>query len=768
MILWAIVLQASLVSAQTTIEQSLIGTVRDDVTSISLKGATVSVIGSDLGAVTDEKGQFRITLSTGRYSLFVSHVGYEGKVIQEVLISASKETVLDINLVNSPTQLEEIVIEGRPELTEIGNRDITIEQTLRYAATFYDPARLVESLPAASNVNDQNNNISVRGVSPTWNQWYLEGVEIANPNHLSNAGTLSDRPTQNGGGVNILSAQMLSTSSFKYQNYGVDYGNALGGIFDMRLRNGSNLEPSFTAQASLLGFDFAAETPVGDKGASILANYRYSFTGLLAGMGVDFGGESIGFQDLAINFYKPYDGGYLKIFGMGGLSYNNFNALDSLVDVEEEKQLYDIDYIGKMLALGISNKVALNSKTSVTSTMVLSLNHSIREQRRMLALSETSERGTRYRMLNNKLSGKLFLANQLTNRLNFRVGMSFTLSDPSIRQTNILDIAPIINQDFNETLLLVQPFMNSNWWISNALLADIGVRTTYYTDNEELYFLPRGKLTYFLDENNSISIASGRFAQVAPLEVLLAVFDNGNELITSINNSISYSISMRKAVLDAEIFFNQYDQVPILPDFSGDFNQNFSTFNQDEFYDLTALTPIGKAIVYGVQMNYEQTLTKDWYYLIGGTYYQSSYEANGDKTDSRWNGEYGCNATIGREFQLRTKKEKHRSFNANARVIYQGGFLENPIDESLSNTAKRIIYDYSDPYSVKTDDYFRLDLRFSWRVEKPGYTRTLSIDLQNATNQQNYASRYFDEITDQIETRYQLGLIPLLTYRVEF
>ena len=62
--------------------------------------------------------------------------------------------------------------------------------------------------------NDQANHLVIRGNSPNALSWRLEGVEIVNPNHLSNAGTFGDRATQNGGGVNILSAQMLGNSDF--------------------------------------------------------------------------------------------------------------------------------------------------------------------------------------------------------------------------------------------------------------------------------------------------------------------------------------------------------------------------------------------------------------------------------------------------------------------------------------------------------------------------------------------------------------------------
>ncbi len=53
--------------------------------------------------------------------------------------------------------------------------------------------------------NDGNNTISIRGNSPNGLLWRMEGVDIPNPNHFSSVGT-------SGGGVSILSAQLLSNS----------------------------------------------------------------------------------------------------------------------------------------------------------------------------------------------------------------------------------------------------------------------------------------------------------------------------------------------------------------------------------------------------------------------------------------------------------------------------------------------------------------------------------------------------------------------------
>ncbi len=73
-----------------------------------------------------------------------------------------------------------------------------------------------------------------------------------------------------------------------------------------------------------------------------------------------------------------------------------------------------------------------------------------------------------------------------------------------------------------------------------------------------------------------------------------------------------------------------------------------------------------------------------------------------------------------------------------------------------------------EPYSAQLATYYRLDLRVYLKREHQGRTGMWALDLQNATNAQNEAYRYFDTRKDEVVTKYQLGLIPNLSYRIEF
>ena len=347
--------------------------------SSPLIGASVQLLPTRpaIGTTTNETGGYVLeSVAVGRYQLRVSFIGYEQVIVQEVLVESGKEVVLDIQLLETATALDAIVVRASRDYqrgpAKLSNYRLSVEETRRFPATFNDPARLTLAYPGVANANDQANNLIIRGNAPGGMLWQLEGLEIVNPNHLSNAGTFSDRPAQNGGGVNILSAQMLGTSTFLTGAFPAGFGNALSGVMDMQLRKGNHSDTEFTAQAGLIGLELAAEGPLSKtSSASYLLNYRYSTIGLLTQLGVDFGEEAINFQDVAFHLALPTTGaGNFRIFGMGGKSENIFEAVRDTASWELEKDRFDIKATSKMGALGLVHQIGLSNKTVLHSAIV--------------------------------------------------------------------------------------------------------------------------------------------------------------------------------------------------------------------------------------------------------------------------------------------------------------------------------------------------------------------------------------------------------------
>lgn len=87
------------------------GKVSDATTGEALRQATVAVVNAKRGSYTDTKGTYRIKkLDAGTYSLKVTYVGYDAKIVEGVAVTADGVTTLDILLQPTVKSGKEIVI----------------------------------------------------------------------------------------------------------------------------------------------------------------------------------------------------------------------------------------------------------------------------------------------------------------------------------------------------------------------------------------------------------------------------------------------------------------------------------------------------------------------------------------------------------------------------------------------------------------------------------------------------------------------------------
>jgi len=118
-------------------------------------------------------------------------------------------------------------------MSAVSARAFTVEETQKYPAAINDPLRMATNFAGVASLDDGMNQIVIRGNSPTGLLWRMEGIDIPNPNHFAAKGS-------SGGGISILSSQLLSNSDFITGAFAADYGNALSGVFDLNLRKGNN------------------------------------------------------------------------------------------------------------------------------------------------------------------------------------------------------------------------------------------------------------------------------------------------------------------------------------------------------------------------------------------------------------------------------------------------------------------------------------------------------------------------------------------------
>lgn len=102
------------------------------------------------------------------------------------------------------------------------------------------------------------------------------------------------------------------------------------------------------------------------------------------------------------------------------------------------------------------------------------------------------------------------------------------------------------------------------------------------------------------------------------------------------------------------------------------------------------------------------------------------------------------------------------------RTTYRGGLRDTPIDAATSKDFGKTTYLQGQAFAEQLPNYFRTDLRLSLRTNRSSSTRLWYIDIQNVSGYENVAFQYYDSLLGKINTRNQLGVIPVIGYRVEF
>lgn len=759
-----LLLSGALSSYSQTITSSVSGIIRDNVSRKGVEGALIYLIGKgdSLSVVSDSQGRFTLNdVAAGRYICSVHSLGYETDE-QEALVITGKVTMIEFNVQEKITELAALTVEARPtNTTDPGSISLPIEKVMRMPANFFDPVRMLSSYPGVVATNDQANNIVVKGNSPTGLLWRLNGMDIVNPNHLANAGTFNDKPTANGGGVNILSAQMLDRTDFYAGTMPARYGNLTSAALDMTLRTGNSQRREYTAQASLIGLDFAAEGPIGKNNAtSYLANYRYSTVGLLSQMGVNFGDEKIDFQDFSFHVNtKTGERGSLSLFGFGGVSHNTFKAKDQS-EWEVDKDRFTIRYSNETYALGTRFDLPFKKTYAFSTGITVSGNDQIRTavsvETPMLP-RQTSD-FSHWRRL---VSAFAAVTGKWSSKVNGELGIMVNHYHDRLRNN---EITPSQSTSVNvgEEHALVQPYAQVVLR-TGGFTANLGGRYMYATTRNDASFDPRFNLQYQLRPTSTLSLTFGQMSQLlAPGIYLMPQNSIGmNIFLKKRFVELGHSVQFDNWKLNSSVFYHDYDKVPV------SLNNNFSVLNYVEGVVTESLVPVGTGTNKGITVQAERSFVSGFYILTGASVYNSVYTAeDGVERPTKFDGRYSLMATGGREWNKEVKGN-NRSFGIHGRMLYMGGLRDTPIDEDLSRGMGVTTY-RADTYAISLKDYVRIDLRLSWRKDKRNYTRTVALDVQNVAGIKNEAYQYYDAFQGKVVTQYQVGFIPVLVYRVDF
>lgn len=759
--------------------QNLKGIVLDKTVKTPLAGATVVLLsaGSPMGTGTDADGRFRLpSVPVGKHTLRVTYLGYKEAIVPNITLNSGKEVELTIELEEDLLMTKEVVVRAKiekqkplNELATVSARTFSVEETQRFAAAVNDPGRMASAFAGVATANDGNNSIAIRGNAPNGLLWRMEGVDIPNPNHFSAVGT-------SGGGISILSVQLLSNSDFMTGAFAAEYGNALSGVFDLKLRKGNSEKREYTFQAGLLGLDAAAEGPMrfGKQTGSFLVNYRYSTLSLLNKLGVSLGDAQTDFQDLSFNLWMPAGKlGQFSLFGIGGLSKQNYaGKADSSAWLEDGGTQRHWNFSANTGVLGLTHSLVLGDNTFLRNVVAVSgTRNGFQNDEYQPDYSLRRTEDGAYDQVKTTVSSTL--THKFNARNLLRAGAYINFLGYSLRQNEWDDASERLVEQINTegTATSADAFVSWQHRPSERLTLNAGAHMLYFFLNNTYSVEPRAAVRYAFNERQSLSLGYGLHGQLQPLGVYFVREANGalpnrglapsraHHLVLSYDHSLPGNWRLKP-----ELYYQALFDVPV----SRDVRDAFSMLNLRDGFAGEILANRGKGRNYGVELTAEKFLTDGFYFLLSAALFRSEYQGSDEVWRStRFHTGFVNSLVAGKEWNW-NRGRKNRTFGLNLKLTWMGGQHDTPIDLAVSIEKGETVRDESRAFSEQLPAYFRLDLGLKLKRNYERLTTTLALDIQNATNRANYFGRYFDDKSQTIRYWDQTPLIPVLSYKVEF
>lgn len=159
-LIFVVVISVSSAVSQGTIQGRVVA--RDNLQPLA--GANVMVQGTILGTTTDSDGMFTLkNVPAGAYSLVISLVGYERKVIREVRVEESTTVELSVEVAPLPIQTEPVVVTANKYEQSLQEVPVSVSVLEAKELSYRNAITLDDALRYVPGVNMTQGQINIRG-----------------------------------------------------------------------------------------------------------------------------------------------------------------------------------------------------------------------------------------------------------------------------------------------------------------------------------------------------------------------------------------------------------------------------------------------------------------------------------------------------------------------------------------------------------------------------------------------------------------------------
>ena len=736
-ILFSVLLSGNIFSQSGTLS----GLITDSQTGEPLIGATVLLVGTNLGAATNADGRYTINnIPPKTYNIRASYVGYESLTRFNIVIRSAGNIDINFELEQENNELDEVLVTPNPFLKEnttpLSIQKLNQEEIAAYPGGNNDIAKVVQTLPGVSgSVGGFRNDVIIRGGAPNENVYYLDGIEIPNINHFATQGSA-------GGPVGLLNVSFFEGVTLTASSFDSKYDNVLSGVLQFDQRNGNAREFQGNFRLGSSESALTLEGPLFKQGkeesnTTFIASVRRSYLQFLFGIiGLPILPNYWDYQ-YKLN-HKIDKNNEILITGLGSIDTYEVNELDEF-DAEQQATQDQVPIIEQETnTVGISWKHRFKNSSGLLQT---TLSNNLLNNRFFRYEDNVNEDGLYFKNDSREIETKLrsnvsFFSDNWT----YNAGVSFQNADYSNNTTDLLN-----NLSFNSSINFYRYGIYaqaSGKFLADRLDLSFGIRSdgnTFTDSGNEIYrtLSPRLSASYALTQNEKLTFNTslGRYYKIPPYTIL--GFQNANGEFINKNSryirsdhlvaGIEYLLTERSRIT-VEGFYKWYSDYPV------SLRDSVSLANKGGGFEVLGSEPIsseGEGRTYGVEFLFQQKFNGNFYGIAALTFYKSEFSGLNDTfLPSLWD-----NNTL---ISLLGGYKLARNWEISARYRYLGKTPYVPVDQeaTLTNYPAEVL-DFSRLGELRLDPYSQLDIR----VDKKWSLKKLSIDvyleIQNILAQEN-------------------------------
>jgi hypothetical protein len=339
-----------------------------------------------------------------------------------------------------------------------------------------------------------------------------------------------------------------------------------------------------------------------------------------------------------------------------------------------------------------------------------------------------------------------------------------------ISSTNPLTgIYGVVTRGNGNTGLLLA-YGETKTFITNDFEFTGGLSYSYFLLNSHYSLEPRLAIRWQINQKHALSAGYGMHSQLEDIGFYLSGAEVNQTSTVPVNKSLNfnraqhfvlgYDFLIRQDIrFMTELYYQYLYDIPVKP------GSYYSQINSTGEYFNDTLVNKGTGRNVGIDLTFEKFLTRQYYYLMTISLFDSKYKGgDGIWRNSMFNTNFVINALGGKEWTIHRKN----ILGLNLKASFTGGEYYVPIDLQKSILQHTEILDETNAYKPKLPDFFYLDLTITFRTNHKKFSGIWALQVRNLLNQHPNVGYIYDDFKHAIEPQSSLGIIPLISYKVEF